>query len=85
MTTRSNAGVTSSAATVSTQPASEHRHGRRTERPRPAGSRRAPQPQRDVRGLDRLAHDAAQVGAERLEVELVAQPPPNASSVRVAS
>ena len=42
--------------------------------PRAAASSLAPQPQRHVRGLDRVLHDAAQVGAQRLEVELVAQP-----------
>ena len=32
------------------------------------------EPERDVRGLHRLGHDAAQVGAQRVEVDLVAQP-----------
>ena len=38
-----------------------------------ARSSPAPQPQRHVGGLDGLAHDAAEVVAERLEVDLVAQ------------
>ena len=37
-------------------------------------SRLAPQPQRHVCGLHRLAHDAREVGAQRVEVDLLAQP-----------
>ena len=33
----------------------------------------APQPERDVRRLQRVGHHAAQVGVKRVEVELLAQ------------